>query len=238
MSSSAPTGSTPPCAQSLFGVDAPRFTGKICYRSVIPVDAVPGGAPDPDNVIWMGPHGAIVVYRVRQDELINVVCHYDDAAYRHESWITECDRDEVLERYGGWHESLLAHSSRRASSGTSGRSTTATRSRVGRRGRATVLGDAAHPMLPYLGQGACQAIEDGCVLAAALVAAPEDPAGALELYERSRRPRASKVVLASRAHAASTTISPRRWRRGSATSQSRCAAASASTRKAVASAGS
>ena len=92
---------------SLFGADAPRFTGKICYRSVIPVDAVPGGPPPPENVIWMGPHGAIVVYRLRQDELINVVCHYDDAGYRHESWITECDREEVLERYSGWHESLL-----------------------------------------------------------------------------------------------------------------------------------
>ncbi|MBV9413856.1 MAG: FAD-dependent monooxygenase, partial [Solirubrobacterales bacterium] len=66
------------------------------------------------------------------------------------------------------------------------------------RGRVTVLGDAAHPMLPYLGQGACQAIEDGCVLAAALVAEADNPVGALALYERSRRPRASQVVLASR----------------------------------------
>jgi salicylate hydroxylase len=61
-----------------------------------------------------------------------------------------------------------------------------------------VLGDAAHPMLPYLGQGACQAIEDGCVLAAAVAAEPRDPVAALTLYERSRRPRASEVVLASR----------------------------------------
>ena len=54
-------------------------------------------------------------------------------------------------------------------------------------------------MLPYLGQGACQSIEDGCVLAAALATAPEDPPAALALYERSRRPRASQVVLTSRA---------------------------------------
>jgi salicylate hydroxylase len=53
-------------------------------------------------------------------------------------------------------------------------------------------------MLPYLGQGACQAIEDGCVLAAALAAAPGDPVTALALYERARRPRASQVVLAAR----------------------------------------
>jgi 2-polyprenyl-6-methoxyphenol hydroxylase-like FAD-dependent oxidoreductase len=53
-------------------------------------------------------------------------------------------------------------------------------------------------MLPYLGQGACQAIEDGVVLAAALAARAEDPVASLALYERSRRPRASQVVMASR----------------------------------------
>src|SRR5919199_1171456 len=67
------------------------------------------------------------------------------------------------------------------------------------RGRATLLGDAAHPMLPYLGQGACQAMEDGCVLALALETMPDDVPGALQLYERSRRPRASQVVLEARA---------------------------------------
>ena len=81
---------------SLFGPDAPRFTGKICYRSVVPVDDVPGGPPPNDNAQWLGPHGTIVLYPVRRDELVNVVCHYDDEAYRHESWVTECERSEVL----------------------------------------------------------------------------------------------------------------------------------------------
>ena len=93
--------------ESLFGSDAPRFTGKICYRSVVPVAAVPGEAPPNDSAQWLGPHGTIVVYPLRRDELINVVCHYDDEGYEHESWVTECDRDEVLARYGNWHESLL-----------------------------------------------------------------------------------------------------------------------------------
>jgi len=57
--------------------DAPRFTGKICYRSVIGIDAVPGGPPAPESVTWLGPHGAIVVYRLRRGELINVVSHYE-----------------------------------------------------------------------------------------------------------------------------------------------------------------
>lgn len=55
-----------------------------------------------------------------------------------------------------------------------------------------------HPMLPYLGQGACQAMEDGCVLAAALEAVEDDPVAALRRYEELRRPRASRVVITSR----------------------------------------
>jgi salicylate hydroxylase len=66
------------------------------------------------------------------------------------------------------------------------------------KGRATLLGDAAHPMLPYLGQGACQAMEDGVVLASALAAMPDDWPSALKLYERVRLPRASRVVLSAR----------------------------------------
>src|SRR5580692_3244405 len=66
------------------------------------------------------------------------------------------------------------------------------------RGRVTVLGDAAHPMLPYLGQGACQAIEDGAVMATALSAEASDPLTGLARYERTRRPRASRVVLTAR----------------------------------------
>ena len=182
---------------SLFGPDAPRFTGKICYRSVVPVDTVPGSRPPAENVQWLGPHGTIVLYPVRRDELINVVCHYDDEDYRHESWVTRCERSEVLERYSDWDESLL----RIFSAGDVWyKWALYDRDPIPQwtRGRVTVLGDAAHPMLPYLGQGACQAIEDGVVLAAALAAEPDDSVAALGLYERSRRPRASQVVLTSR----------------------------------------
>ena len=191
---------------SLFGPDAPRFTGKICYRSVVPVASVPGAPPSNDNSQWLGPHGTIVLYPVRRDELINVVCHYDDETYRHESWVTECERSEVLERYSDWHESLL----RVFSAGDVWyKWALYDRDPIPHwtQGRITVLGDAAHPMLPYLGQGACQAIEDGCVLAAALTAKSDDAVGALSLYERSRRPRASQVVLASRQRGVSNHLS-------------------------------
>jgi salicylate hydroxylase len=196
---------------SLFGPDAPRFTGKICYRSVIPTANVRASALSDvaaDNGQWLGPHGTIVLYPLRGEELINVVCHYDDDTYRHESWVTECERAEVLERYAGWHESLL----RLFEAGdTWYKWALYDRDPIPRwtKGRVTLLGDSAHPMLPYLGQGACQALEDGAVLANALAASPSDPVAALAAYERVRRPRASSVVLTARARGVSNHLP--RW---------------------------
>jgi len=196
---------------SLFGPDDPKFTGKICYRSVIPTAAVSGSSPSADNGQWLGPHGTIVLYPLRGEELINVVCHYDDDGYRHESWITECSREEVLERYAGWHESLLRLF---AAGNTWYKWALYDRDPIPQwtRGRVTLLGDAAHPMLPYLGQGACQALEDGAVLANALSDRrfASDPVAALASYELTRRPRASQVVLTARARGVSNHL-PSRW---------------------------
>ncbi len=199
---------------SLFGPDAPRFTGKICYRSVVSTEAVRGARPSTEGAQWFGPHGTIVLYPMRGEELINVVCHYDDDGYRHESWIAECSREEVLERYDGWHESLLRLF---AAADTWYKWALYDRDPIPRwtRGRVTVLGDAAHPMLPYLGQGACQAIEDGAVLATALSAEASDPLTGLARYERTRRPRASRVVLTARERGQSNHLTSRwaAWQR-------------------------
>jgi salicylate hydroxylase len=184
---------------SLFGEDSPHFTGKIVYRTdPIPVDAVPGGAPSTDSHLWLGPHGAVVVFRVSAGTKINFHAHHDDESYTNESWVTECDREEVLAVHKDWHESLLRLFS---ASKTWYKWALYDRDPIPQwsEGRTTLLGDAAHPMLPYLGQGVCQAIEDGCVLSTALAATPDDVPAALQLYERIRRPRASRIVLAARA---------------------------------------
>ncbi len=182
---------------SLFGPDAPQFTGRICYRSVIPVAKLPARKLEPYEGLWLGPHGTLVVYGVRRGELVNIVAHYEDATYQHESWIAECDRAEIQERYRRWHASLQEIF---AAGDIWYKWALYDRDPIPAwtKGRTTILGDAAHPMLPYLGQGAGQAIEDGCILAAALDKLGDDPSAALQLYERSRRPRASRVVLTSR----------------------------------------
>jgi salicylate hydroxylase len=199
---------------SLFGPDAPRFTGKICYRSIVPAEAVRGTRSSASFGQWLGPRGTIVLYPLRGEDLINVVCHHDDEGYRHESWIAECSLEEVLKQYAGWHESLLRLF---AAADTWYKWALYDRDPIPEwtRGRVTVLGDAAHPMLPYLGQGACQAIEDGAVLAAALSAEASHPLRGLARYERTRRPRASRAVLASRERGLSNHLTSRWaiWRR-------------------------
>jgi len=183
---------------SLFGPDKPRFTGKICYRCLVPTDSIPGGLYEGVGATWLGPHGTIVVYKVRRGDLVNVVCHYDDDSWREESWIREVPKQEVLNVYKDWHESLL-----RLFSASDVHYKWALHDREPLDhwtvGRVTLLGDACHPMLPYLGQGACQAMEDGVVLARALDAMPDNLNAALKLYERARLPRANRVVLAARA---------------------------------------
>jgi salicylate hydroxylase len=193
---------------SLIGPDAPRFTGKVCWRLLVPVDAVEDSISS-NYTLWLGPHGSVMVYRVRRGELVNVVAHCDNDTWTEESWTRECDRSEALASYAGWHESLLrlfAANKRHYKWALYERDPLPAWSS----GRATLLGDAAHPMLPYLGQGAGQAIEDSCVLATALSVLPDDLVAALQLYERSRLPRTTEVVLGARARGDGDQT-PSRW---------------------------
>jgi salicylate hydroxylase len=194
--------------RSLFGADAPRFTGCICWRGMAEATAVPRDIPVADGALWMGPHGHVVHYPVRRGELINIVAHLDSDAWTEESWTQECERSEVMQTYAGWHEPLLRlfecaeHYYKWALYDRDPPERWSL-------GRATLLGDSAHAMLPYLGQGAAMAIEDGYVLAAMVARHADDLDTALAAYERLRAPRTRAAVLGSRARARENHLTSR-----------------------------
>ena len=186
--------------KSLFGPDAPRFTGCICWRGMATASAVPREIAIAEGAMWMGPHGHVVHYPVRRGELINIVAHFDSDSWTEESWTRECDVSELMTTYAGWHPDLLrlyTYSARWYKWALYDRNPVERWSK----GRVTLLGDSAHAMLPYLGQGAAMAIEDACVLSAAIARNANDLDKALLAYERVRVPRARAAVLGSRERA-------------------------------------
>jgi salicylate hydroxylase len=181
---------------SLFGPDAPRFTGHIVWRGLVPAAALPKGLIAPDMTAWFGPKGTVVHYYVRRGEIVNWIAHYE-TDWREESWSVESDWREATAAYAGWHPQLgelFSHTQRCYKWALYDRDPLPRWTD----GRVTLLGDAAHPMLPYLAQGAAQALEDGYVLADLLDAHRNDPRQALAAYEAARRPRTARIQLHAR----------------------------------------
>ena len=181
---------------ALFGAEAPRFTGHMCYRAVVPV----GGLVDdvsPDTSFWLGPNGHVVTYYVNGGKAVNIVAVTESAVWVEESWNVVSNSTEMRAAYKGWHRNLDTLFDRADTVykwGLFDRDPMTTWSR----GNATLLGDAAHPMLPFLSQGAAISIEDAYVLATALDGHGLDVAAALRDYEHERLPRASRVQLEAR----------------------------------------
>jgi salicylate hydroxylase len=180
----------------LYGPDAPRFTGHIVWRGLVPTTALPKGLIEPDMTAWFGPKGTVVHYYVRRGEIVNWIAHYE-ADWREESWSVESDWREAAQAYAGWHPLLNELFSRTE---RCYKWALYDRDPLPRwtQGRVTLLGDAAHPMLPYLAQGAAQAIEDGYVLADMLAQHRGDPEEALLAYQQARLPRTSRIQLHAR----------------------------------------
>jgi salicylate hydroxylase len=131
---------------------------------------------------------------------VNYVASFESAEWMEESWRVEGDRDELLRTHSGWDpvlRTLFERTERCYKWGLYDREPLPRWTD----GRITLLGDAAHPMLPYLAQGACMAIEDGFALAEFLADSQDDIPAALQRYETARKPRATRVQLASRARA-------------------------------------
>jgi len=184
----------------LFGSGAPRFTGVICWRGQVPAEKLPPGLIPHDSLNWMGPGGCVVHYYVRPGQLVNFIAHRKTHEWAQESWSVEGNRDELLSAFVGWHHSLqtlFKATDRCYKWAILDRDPLPNWSS----GRITLLGDAAHPMLPFLAQGGAMAMEDGFVLANALKRNFNDVPSALLHYEALRKDRATRVQLGSRARA-------------------------------------
>lgn len=191
-----------PVRHSLFGPDEPRFTGNICWRGMVRADALPSGHVESASTNWLGPKGHVVHYYVRGGELVNYVAVYETDHWTDESWSTPATVEELLATYAGWNAELLSlfqateHCFKWALYDRDPLSQWS-------RGNVTLLGDAAHPMLPFLAQGAAMAIEDGYCVSTLLAAANRnDVPAALLAYERQRLPRTSRVQLGARSRGA------------------------------------
>ncbi len=183
---------------TLFGPDAPKFTGCVAWRGLIPAARLPGHLLRPAGTNWVGPGGHIVHYFVRRGEILNFVGVRERADWTVESWTAAGTVEECLADFEGWHDDIQTMI---RNIGTPYKWALMGREPMARwcRGRVGLLGDACHPMLPFLAQGAVMAIEDGYVLAACLAAGADVPA-ALRAYEEARRERAARTVRGSAAN--------------------------------------
>ena len=182
--------------QTLHGDDDPQYTGCMAWRGVIPASALPEHLRRPVGTNWVGPGAHVITYPLRNGELMNFVGIVERTAWQKESWTEQGTVDECRADFQGWHGDVLAmveHLGQPYKWALMGRTPLP---RWGR-GRVTLLGDACHPTLPFLAQGAMMAIEDGVVLARCLDGCPDDPATALQRYERLRHERTSAIVMKS-----------------------------------------
>ena len=178
---------------ALFGADKPEFTGAVAWRGLIPMDELPSHLRTMEGVNWLGPHGHVLHYPVRRGELMNFISFVERDDWQIESWVTQGTKDELAGNFRGWHADVHEMISRIA---TPYKWALMVRGAMPRwsRGRVTLLGDACHPTLPFLGQGGVMAIEDGYIVAACLDKYFSDPAAAFTRYEEIRRERTATVV--------------------------------------------
>jgi salicylate hydroxylase len=184
----------------LLGEEAPRFAGCVAYRGLVPVEHIADLGLEIGSQSWVGPGAHLVHYFVSRGRLLNFVGWTEHDTWNREDWTDRATVARALAAFEGWHPQV-----RRiiAAAETCFVWALFDRDPLPRWsvGRTTLLGDACHPMYPFMGQGAAQAIEDGAALAACLLAGgADDPAATLRRYEAARRPRVTRLQEMSRAN--------------------------------------
>lgn len=179
--------------EQLGHADHPFFTGCVAWRGLVPIEAVPAHLREPMGTNWVGPGAHVITYPVRGGQLMNFVGIVERDDWQRESWTQQGSREELHADFAGWHEDVHTLIGCIETPFTWALMRRPALTQWGQ-GRVTLLGDAAHPTLPFLAQGACMAIEDGVVLARCLQAAAADPAQALRRYESLRLTRTTQIV--------------------------------------------
>jgi len=176
----------------------PRYAYRTAWRATVPVNAVPEEFRTEMVHLWLGLDAHLVHYPVKAGRLINLVAIVHDR-WRGTSWSAPGDSGEIMQHFQRftWHEkarALVALPQQWLKWALFARRTPFR----GGKGPVTLMGDAAHPMLPFLAQGAGMAIEDAAVLADKLGQSRDDPVAALRAYETTCRPRTARAQEASR----------------------------------------
>jgi salicylate hydroxylase len=184
--------------EKIVGDGAPRVSGHIAFRAVLPRAEVPEDLWEPDVVLWAGPRTHLVHYPMRRGTLYNLVAVFHSD--RHiEGWNTEADPADLWAHFNGQRPEVMRLLERIE--------TWRMWALVDRepikewsRGRVTLLGDAAHPMLQYLAQGAAMATEDALCLADKVAERPGDVPAAFRAYQEARYLRTGRVQLMARVY--------------------------------------
>jgi salicylate hydroxylase len=182
----------------MFGAESPRFTGRVAYRFLVPMDKARPFMGVGGSNSYVGPGRSLLRYTIRHETLVNCVAFTYDDPWMGEGWSQRVSNDELVALFPGWNSDVIGLAANAPLEGTAkwalyDRDPLQTWVE----GRVALLGDAAHPMLPFLGMGAAMAIEDAVILARAFAQAGDIEAG-LVLYQNARAPRAGAILLESR----------------------------------------
>ncbi|MGC2522792.1 MAG: FAD-dependent monooxygenase [Stellaceae bacterium] len=184
---------------ALFGDEEPRFAGCVAYRGLVPAERIADLGLERGSQSWVGPGAHLVHYFVSGGRLLNFVGWTEHDTWNREDWTDRATVERALAAFEGWHPQVRQ---------IIGAAETCFIWALFDRdplqhwsvGHTTLLGDACHPMYPFMGQGAAQAIEDGAALAACLAAGTGDRAAVLRRYEGLRLPRVTRLQQMSRAN--------------------------------------
>ncbi len=178
----------------MFGAAPAVYTGDGAWRLVVPIENLPKDILPPVMSVFMGPGGHVVCYYLRSGKLLNFVGLVETDEISEESWTMRFPWERLKADYVGWHpviQTIIDCANRDECYRWSLHRREPTMNWSTK--RVTLLGDSAHPTLPYLAQGAVMSIEDGAVFTRAL-AMSDDIAEALQIYQRNRIDRTARIV--------------------------------------------